>query len=634
MIQSEENHSVQVKTRLLREYNIKVVEEWLTGCVAFCLQENPRTSNDTLFKFAFDQWILADLNEIGVSCLPETTQTEVKCFTLSGKFPVQLNFLIDISEPCYDQLRNLYNKKLDEADDEIQLRKNQNQHVKKRRMLKLEMTDGKRTVIGMEHTPIAALNTKLPPGVKILLIGPIRCINKVLFLGPKNVRILGGEVDTLLITHAFENVLLKALGQPLKSNPRTEYEEVVVVEKNQNHGYGSIPSIPMVFPSSDKNSGGKHGNEPPQDDWEDDVFLGINLDNIEASNGNKKLENSPEQVPTVSTLMDDDDDLEIIELPEEKIMDQQVTSTKISQSPPATRPVRPANRLPSYDGPDDDIDALNFLEEEIRNEQQTQHRVEYEGPTIPSTPQISAKRPRLLSTEEVTQVQHSTNVTEDDQRPSTSKNFVNCSISAFFDDSSLGDILEEVEDASSQAGRDDILSPNYQFQIEGFSLVTVPQLFKLSDAQREERTFVIFGEVEEVFQRIRVRNDAWKLGVMITDWSERFLPVQFHTSIISKMIGHEASSVQQLKQDRNPQMMKLLEENLKKLQHELQELRSFMRLRYHQGSEHPTVMEIYDKTSTRLTVLREKVSKEDVKHLPAFVAQLRDDARAEGCAVH
>ncbi|XP_058828091.1 recQ-mediated genome instability protein 1-like [Topomyia yanbarensis] len=609
MIQCETNRATQVKTRFLREYNIKVVDDWISGCISFCLQENPKTSNESLFKFAFDQWILADLKEIGVSSLPESIDTETNSFMLNGRFPLQLNYLVDISEPCYDQLRNLYNKKMDEADEEIQMRKTQTQHIKKKRMLKLELTDGKRTVVGMEHNPIAVLNTKLPPGVKIFLTGPIRCINKVLFLEPKNVRILGGEVDTMLITNAFENILLKALGQPLNPNPKTEYDEPVVVEKNRDTMYNNIQPIPMVFASPVKPL-----TDRPSEDWEDDVFLGINLDGIDGIEQNKeRVEKPPEQVPTISTLMDDDDDLVQIELPEREIMNQQVSSTKTSQPSPSSSRTKPsAVKQPNLEYPDDDIDAMNFLEDEIRNEQRHLiNPIMDEEPTNlasnHSTPVQPAKRPRLAS------VESTANLVIESQQPSTSKNFDKCSVSAFFEDSLDGDAFQ-IEDISA-SGMDDILSPRYQFQVDSYSLATVTQLNELSDAEREERTFVVFGEVEEVFERIRVSDDGWKLGVMITDRSERCLPVRFHTTVISKMVGHDASSIQQMKRARNPQVMKLLEEILIKFKNQLQELRTFLRIRYHQGNDFPFVMELYESTRSRLVVLHNKIKKENVKHL-------------------
>ncbi|XP_058465296.1 recQ-mediated genome instability protein 1-like [Malaya genurostris] len=608
MIQSQINRATQVKTRFQREYNIKVVDDWISGCISFCLQENPKTSNESLFKFAFDQWVLADLKDIGTSSLPENIDTETKTFMLNGRFPLQLNYLIDISEPCYDQLRNLYNKTMDEADDEIQMRKNQSQHVKKKRMLKLELTDGKRTVVGMEHSPIAALNTKLPPGVKILLIGPIRCINKVLFLEPKNVKILGGEVDTMLITHAFENVLLKALAQPLNPNPKTEYEEVVVIEKNRNTMYSNIQSIPMVFPSPVKPL-----VDRTNEDWEDDIFLGINLDGIGGIDEPKPdLEKPPEQLPTISTIMDDDDDLEIIDLPEQEIMNQQVSSTKVSQ------PAQNSN----FDYPDDDIDTMNLLEDEIRNEQClrlsypiTNEEIE-SLPSNHSTPVHQAKRPRLALNNP------RANLVTECQQPTTSKNFDKCSVTAFFEDSLDGDEFKLEDNCTS--GKESILSPQYQFQVDGHCLATVTQLNKLSDAEREKRTFVVFGEIEEVFERIRITDDGWKLGVMVTDRSERLLPVRFHTTVISKMVGHEASSIQQMKRTRNPEVMKMLEGILINFKNKLQELRTFMRIQYHQGNEFPFIMELYECTQSRLIILNDKVKKENAEHLLEIIPQYCD----------
>lgn len=624
MIQTEINRATQVKSHLLQTHCIRVADEWLTGCVSFCLQENPKTSNAALFKFTFDQWVLADLQEISVPCLPETVETETKCFTLKGMFPLQLNYVMDISEPCYDQLRNLYNKKLDEADDEIQMRKSQAQHVKKRRMLKLEMTDGKRTVIGMEHSPIAILNTKLPPGVKVLLTGPIRCINKVLFLEPKNVKILGGEVDTLLITNAFENILLKQLGQPLNPNPKTEYDEIVVTENKRNVNYGNIPSVPMVFPSSAKPLPNK-SEDNHYDDWEDDMFLEINLDGIESnSNTDKCKVEPPEQVPTVSTLMDDDDDLEIIELPQAEIMHHQVSSTKTSQPSPSVevRPNRPTYQVPTYDEPDDDIDALNSLEDQILSEQRNllPPDNDYEDPDViscsPVAPIPQAKRPRLTSSELPTSNnrKHVTPIV-DDQQPSTSKNLDKISVSALFDDDSLDDVFESDDQLKLASQTDNIVSPCYLFQIEGYSLVTVDQISKLSDAERDERTFVLFGEVDNVFERIRISDDGWKLGVMLTDRSERVLPARFHTSVISKMVGHEASKIQQMKREKNPQVMKLLEEILINFKNDLQELRTFLRVVYHRGNDYPVIKELYECTQSRLSILTRKINQENLKHL-------------------
>lgn len=91
------------------------------------------------------------------------------------------------------------------------------------RILKLELTDGKRTVSAIEYRHIPCLTTKLVPGSKLLLTGPIRCVNKVLFLESKHIHILGGEVDTILISNAYENILLKALNKPINEHPKVDY---------------------------------------------------------------------------------------------------------------------------------------------------------------------------------------------------------------------------------------------------------------------------------------------------------------------------------------------------------------------------------------------------------------------------
>lgn len=93
----------------------------------------------------------------------------------------------------------------------------------RKRVLKLELTDGHQTVTAMEYSPIPCLKTHLTPGIKIVLTGPMRCVNHVLLLEAKNVQLLAGEVSTMTIENAYENVLRRILNQPMNPNPRTDY---------------------------------------------------------------------------------------------------------------------------------------------------------------------------------------------------------------------------------------------------------------------------------------------------------------------------------------------------------------------------------------------------------------------------
>lgn len=91
-------------------------------------------------------------------------------------------------------------------------------------MLKLELTDGFKTVSALEYTEIPCFTTRITPGVKIVVSGPLRCVNHILFLEKNNVRILGGEVTTIVIENAYENVLRKKLNQPINPSPRTDFQ--------------------------------------------------------------------------------------------------------------------------------------------------------------------------------------------------------------------------------------------------------------------------------------------------------------------------------------------------------------------------------------------------------------------------
>ena len=91
-------------------------------------------------------------------------------------------------------------------------------------MLKLELTDGFRTVSALEYRPIPCLTTQLTPGLKVIVTGPLRCVNHILFLEQKNIRILGGEVTTMVIENAYENILRKSLNQPINPTPITDYQ--------------------------------------------------------------------------------------------------------------------------------------------------------------------------------------------------------------------------------------------------------------------------------------------------------------------------------------------------------------------------------------------------------------------------
>lgn len=84
----------------------------------------------------------------------------------------------------------------------------------------------------MEYSPVPILNTKLSPGLKVQIVGPLRVVNHILLLEPKNLKILGGDVEKLLIVNAYENILLRALNRPTTDTPITDYTEAPLAAEN------------------------------------------------------------------------------------------------------------------------------------------------------------------------------------------------------------------------------------------------------------------------------------------------------------------------------------------------------------------------------------------------------------------
>jgi RecQ mediated genome instability protein len=106
--------------------------------------------------------------------------------------------------------------------------------MKKRRCFKMVFSDGVNTIEAMELRPIPCLNTKLEPGTKMLISGPVKVSNRIILLEPQNIQILGGNVEELLIENAYENVLLKLLRRPITTTPIKDYiEEKFEAENNR-----------------------------------------------------------------------------------------------------------------------------------------------------------------------------------------------------------------------------------------------------------------------------------------------------------------------------------------------------------------------------------------------------------------
>uniref|UniRef100_A0A146KS23 RecQ-mediated genome instability protein 1 n=1 Tax=Lygus hesperus TaxID=30085 RepID=A0A146KS23_LYGHE len=198
--------------------------EWLNACIECFVSNTPRHSPNELFDFVFEQWTLADLKDVAAGTLPTGCANCTKMI-LKGQYAVQFNYFINVAVPAHKQLQKIRrpdaqinlevdNERQEKDKDSFRDRNNKGNS----RSLKIEITDGVTTVVGFESTPIPVIKNKIP-GEKAVLTGPIEVRKGVLLLNHNNVTLLGGEVDTLLVPNAEENILARALKQPENPDP-------------------------------------------------------------------------------------------------------------------------------------------------------------------------------------------------------------------------------------------------------------------------------------------------------------------------------------------------------------------------------------------------------------------------------
>ncbi|XP_064456646.1 recQ-mediated genome instability protein 1-like [Ornithodoros turicata] len=195
-----------LEQHLLRQH-IKVRVEWLEACVAFLRNENPGRSirNEEIHGLVFEQLLHTDINGVAVASFPSLTESKM---TLQDYYFVQMEEVRDISQPAYSQLKKLTGT--ENVNCTVQAEPQETPmhwETKLTRMLKMVLSDGVNKVNAFEYEVIPALNLSLPPGTKLIISGPLECRKKVLFLTSRNVRVLGGCVESLASNNTQQSIL-------------------------------------------------------------------------------------------------------------------------------------------------------------------------------------------------------------------------------------------------------------------------------------------------------------------------------------------------------------------------------------------------------------------------------------------
>ncbi|KAM9213873.1 RecQ-mediated genome instability protein 1 [Leptosomus discolor] len=212
---STSNIAARVETWLSSTWHVKVPLTWLEACISWIQEENTGSnlSQAQINRQVFEQWLLTDLRDLEYPILPDCILDAPKG-ELSGFYSIQIDSLVDVSQPAYSQLQKLRGKNT--VNEEVTASTQAFQkpwEAKPTRMLMLQLTDGIHQIQGVEYQPVPVLRSNLPPGTKITVQGNIAYRLGVLLLKPENVKLLGGEVDALLEEYSQERVLARLIGE-------------------------------------------------------------------------------------------------------------------------------------------------------------------------------------------------------------------------------------------------------------------------------------------------------------------------------------------------------------------------------------------------------------------------------------
>ncbi|XP_062985455.1 recQ-mediated genome instability protein 1 [Elgaria multicarinata webbii] len=239
--------AVRVETWLASAWHVKVPAPWLEACINWIQQENggSNLAQASINKQVFEQWLLTDLRDLECPVLPDCILNDSKG-ELNGFYSIQIDSLVDVSQPAYSQLQKIRGKNT--VNEEITANTQgtgKSWEAKPTRMLMLQLTDGIHHIQGMEYHPVPVLHSSLPPGTKVMIQGKVAYRLGVLLLKPENVRLLGGEVDSLVEDFIAERVLARLIG-----------EEVVppnaVRSNNGEYGISRSDEIGQVLGPSDE----------------------------------------------------------------------------------------------------------------------------------------------------------------------------------------------------------------------------------------------------------------------------------------------------------------------------------------------------------------------------------------------
>ncbi|NWW38820.1 RMI1 protein, partial [Panurus biarmicus] len=617
----------RVETWLSSTWHVKVPLAWLEACINWIQEENSGSnlSQAQINKQVFEQWLLTDLRDLEYPILPNCILDTPKG-ELSGYYSIQIDSLVDVSQPAYSQLQKLRGKST--VNEEVTASTQAFQkpwEAKPTRMLMLQLTDGIHEIQGMEYQPVPVLCSNLPPGTKITVQGNIAYRLGVLLLKPENVKLLGGEVDALLEDYCQERVLARLIGETENPNSvgqagREQIFSRPVDELEQTLG----PSDEELLASLDENSEFTLNNRTSLESGYCSRSNNFNTasGSLTAHNGNVLLQNSGSPFPhsdeQVSPIEYADDFLNDFPLEDDFLLEEEM-QREMEEVPPVDMDRNIgliSDRLPHTSGSSCNSSLNGTEEDNVKNREKLREAISKEK---------NVRRTIL-----------------DEDRNSMS-NFLQhkglhqtCSSSDFSSENPPEERQSYTDRDESRCKQQHASDSRVLNDDPVFSLKMVPegdqqkhgsQIFPCKaveahlDLDSPPFTYIslLLAKKPETVTILKVKcfivtltgnltksNGSWGIKAKISDGSA-YLEVEFADDILTSLIGFSVPEMNKLKKD--PALRLKLKDGLEKCQKQLIDLCCLMTIEFNPFESKATVIILQDADARHLEQLKKRLNK-------------------------
>lgn len=623
------NIALRVETWLLATWHVKVPLTWLEACVNWIQEENDNVnlSQAQMNKQVFEQWLLTDLRDLEHPLLPDGI-LEVPKGELNGYFALQINSLVDVSQPAYSQIQKLRGKNTtnDLITAETQVTPKP-WEAKPSRMLMLQLTDGIVQMQGMEYQSIPALHSDLPPGTKILIYGNISFRLGVLLLKPENVKVLGGEVDALLEEYAQEKVLARLIGEP---DP-----VVSVIPNNSNQSIPGITDVldPALGPSDEELLASLYENDEllaNNDTASERCFsTGSTSNTIPTKQSSfeplhiispKPVEKPPNQSMHFTDGELDDFTLEEALLLEETVQKEQM---KIKELQPLTlnrTPDESMERVSHKPNTPDNFSLICKSGNNIWNEKNLSVQTTNESKSF-SCPSAGDQNSSIFSVHNVPRPHDFTNKDKDSETDNKIKQTFSSADGHSLNNKiqiSNGELVNYVPKRSSHISnendhhlqtcslRSSENSTNLSIAMDLYSPPFIYLSVLMASKPKEVTTVKVKAFIVTLTGNLSSSGGIWSITAKISDGTA-YLDVDFVDEILTSLIGFSVPEMKQLKKD--PLQYQKFLDGLQKCQRDLIDLCCLMTISFNPSLSKAMVLALHDVEMEHLENLKKRLNK-------------------------